>query len=74
MHGSTHYVLNPDTAIAPPQVFVCEFEELRSPLRDASSQGGGVHGNAILSKFDMTDFTVVEHTVWGSYHGCMHSM
>ncbi len=44
-------------------VFLCEFEELRSPLRDASAQGGGVHGNAILSKFDMTDLTVIEHTV-----------
>jgi hypothetical protein len=27
-------------------LFLCEFEELRSPLRDARSQGGGVHGNA----------------------------
>jgi hypothetical protein len=31
-------------------LFVCEFEELHSPLRAAASQGGGVHGNAILSK------------------------
>jgi hypothetical protein len=31
-------------------IFVCEFQELHSPLRDARSQGGGVHGNAILSK------------------------
>eukprot|EP00798_Chlamydomonas_sp_ICE-L_P003282 gene3282-13309_t len=43
-------------------VFLCEFEELRSPLRDASSQGGGVHGNGIMTKSDMTDFQVVEHT------------
>lgn len=27
-------------------LFQCEFAELRSPLRDARSQGGGVHGNA----------------------------
>lgn len=31
-------------------LFLCEFEELHSPLRDARSQGGGVHGNAIISK------------------------
>ncbi|KAL4422229.1 hypothetical protein ABPG77_009704 [Micractinium sp. CCAP 211/92] len=42
-------------------VFLCEFEELRSPLRDARSQGGGVHGNAILSKFDFADVAVVPH-------------
>ncbi|KAL4443466.1 hypothetical protein ABPG75_011203 [Micractinium tetrahymenae] len=41
--------------------FLCEFEELRSPLRDARSQGGGVHGNAILSKYDFTDVAVVRH-------------
>lgn len=34
---------------------MCEFEELHSPLREPSSQGGGVHGNAILSKFDMSE-------------------
>jgi hypothetical protein len=32
-------------------VFVTEFEELRSKYRSKSLQGGGVHGNAILSKF-----------------------
>ena len=42
-------------------VFLCEFEELRSPLRDAASQGGGVHGNAILSRFDMSDARVIQH-------------
>jgi hypothetical protein len=31
-------------------LFLCEFEELRSPLRDARSQGGGVHGNAGASR------------------------
>jgi endonuclease/exonuclease/phosphatase family metal-dependent hydrolase len=31
-------------------LFTPEFLELRSPLRDARSQGGGWHGNAVLSK------------------------
>lgn len=31
-------------------LFVCEFQEMHSPLRNARSQGGGVHGNAILSR------------------------
>mmetsp|Transcript_8371 Transcript_8371/g.25104 ORF Transcript_8371/g.25104 Transcript_8371/m.25104 type:complete len:379 (+) Transcript_8371:2625-3761(+) len=42
-------------------VFLCEFEELWSPLRDQASQGGGVHGNAILSRFDIMDVRVVQH-------------
>lgn len=42
-------------------VFLCEFEELWSPVRDAASQGGGVHGNAILSRFDMSDSRVIQH-------------
>lgn len=33
--------------------FVCEFEELRSPMRSKRDQGGGVHGNGILTRFDM---------------------
>ncbi|CAK0749136.1 hypothetical protein CVIRNUC_001887 [Coccomyxa viridis] len=41
--------------------FLCEFEELHSPVRDARSQGGGVHGNAILSRFDMSDCRAIEH-------------
>eukprot|EP00191_Tetraselmis_sp_GSL018_P006706 CAMPEP_0177619136 /NCGR_PEP_ID=MMETSP0419_2-20121207/26069_1 /TAXON_ID=582737 /ORGANISM="Tetraselmis sp., Strain GSL018" /LENGTH=454 /DNA_ID=CAMNT_0019118323 /DNA_START=325 /DNA_END=1690 /DNA_ORIENTATION=- len=41
--------------------FVCEFEELYSPLRSARSQGGGVHGNAILSRFDMSNVEAIEH-------------
>ena len=71
--------------------FLCEFEELHSPLRDALTQvqrwgslhpstgrlqrsrrpeinshvsehqGGGVHGNAILSKFPLTDCRAIEH-------------
>ncbi|EIE25249.1 hypothetical protein COCSUDRAFT_40556 [Coccomyxa subellipsoidea C-169] len=42
-------------------VFLCEFEELHSELRDARSQGGGVHGNGILSKFNLTDCRAIEH-------------
>lgn len=33
-------------------VFFVEFEELHSPMRSLALQGGGVHGNAILSRFD----------------------
>uniref|UniRef100_A0A1D2A2B6 Endonuclease/exonuclease/phosphatase domain-containing protein n=1 Tax=Auxenochlorella protothecoides TaxID=3075 RepID=A0A1D2A2B6_AUXPR len=43
--------------------FFCEFEELRSPLRTPELQGGGVHGNAILSKFDILDLGLVQHSV-----------
>eukprot|EP00775_Hariotina_reticulata_P004582 gene4582-4836_t len=43
-------------------IFVCEFQELHSPLRDASSQGGGVHGNAILTKYDLIKWDVIEHS------------
>ncbi|CAL5222550.1 g4930 [Coccomyxa viridis] len=41
--------------------FLCEFEELHSPVRDARSQGGGVHGNAILSRYDMSNSRAIEH-------------
>ncbi|KAJ2400643.1 hypothetical protein GGI23_001910 [Coemansia sp. RSA 2559] len=37
-----------------------EFQELRSPCRDVAQQGGGIHGNAIYSRFDMT-FRVIDH-------------
>ena len=67
MHGSktlaVEILLSSTSHALTLQVFICEFEELHSPLRDATTQGGGVHGNAILSKYDMTDFSVVEHTV-----------
>lgn len=43
--------------------FYVEFEELRSPLRSPQAQGGGVHGNAILSRYDFSPY-VVSH----SYH------
>jgi hypothetical protein len=39
-----------------------EFEELHSELRNARSQGGGVHGNAILTKFDFSSWHVLEHS------------
>jgi endonuclease/exonuclease/phosphatase family metal-dependent hydrolase len=41
--------------------FVTEFEELDSPLRTARDAGGGVHGNAILTKFDISDARAVRH-------------
>ena len=41
-------------------VFLVEFEELFSPLREEDTQGGGVHGNAILSRFDLDPY-IVEH-------------
>ncbi|KAJ1657796.1 hypothetical protein IWQ61_002853 [Dispira simplex] len=40
--------------------FVAEFEELHSPLRDTLTQGGGFHGNAVFSKFDM-DLRAIVH-------------
>lgn len=43
-------------------LFLCEFEELQSPFRDKQSQGGGVHGNGILSKYDFSSWHVVEHS------------
>jgi len=30
-------------------IFVCEFEELHSPLREAHVQGGGVHGRSLVN-------------------------
>jgi endonuclease/exonuclease/phosphatase family metal-dependent hydrolase len=42
--------------------FVAEFEEFHSPLRKPHLQGGGVHGNAILSRFDF------EPRSWPHHH------
>lgn len=42
--------------------FVCEFVELRSIARVPRDQGGGVHGNAVLSRFDFASVEVVTHT------------
>lgn len=45
-------------------VFLCEFEELRDEKRrDARSQGGGAHGNAILSRFDLRHARRVDHSL-----------
>lgn len=41
--------------------FMAEFEEIHSHLRTPDLQGGGVHGNAILSKFDFDPY-IVKHT------------
>jgi endonuclease/exonuclease/phosphatase family metal-dependent hydrolase len=41
--------------------FVAEFKELYSPLRPADCQGGGVHGNALLSRFEHAAVSVVPH-------------
>lgn len=38
--------------------FLVEFEELHSPLRSARDQGGGVHGNAILSRYNFKPYVV----------------
>ncbi|KAJ1836656.1 hypothetical protein LPJ63_000148 [Coemansia sp. RSA 2711] len=37
-----------------------EFQELRSPCRAPAQQGGGLHGNAIYSRYDMA-FRAVGH-------------
>ncbi|KAJ2351813.1 hypothetical protein IWW50_004590 [Coemansia erecta] len=39
---------------------VIEFQELRSPCRDSGQQGGGLHGNAVYSKYDMS-FRAIDH-------------
>lgn len=41
--------------------FVCEFEEIRSSMRSDRDQGGGVHGNGILTRFDMQEVRAIEH-------------
>ncbi|KAI9029936.1 Endonuclease/exonuclease/phosphatase [Phycomyces nitens] len=40
--------------------FVSEFHELDDPCRTPRDAGGGVHGNAILSKYDV-EFKVLDH-------------
>jgi endonuclease/exonuclease/phosphatase family metal-dependent hydrolase len=42
-------------------VFVAEFQELHSPMRSPKTQGGGLHGNAILSKWPITEHWVIDH-------------
>ena len=43
--------------------FACEFEELHSPMRKPRDQGGGLHGNAILTKYDYEETRVLSHVV-----------
>lgn len=44
-------------------VFGCEFEEIRSGMRSKKTQGGGVHGNAILSRFPLDNCELIPHTI-----------
>lgn len=43
-------------------VFIVEFEELFSRRRSARTQGGGWHGNAVLSRWPISGWEVVKHT------------
>jgi len=43
--------------------FTPEFRELRSPVRDERTQGGGLHGNAIFSRFPLLQARVIKHSV-----------
>jgi len=42
--------------------FVAEFAELHSPLRSAATQGGGVHGQALLSRYALRDCRALVHS------------
>jgi endonuclease/exonuclease/phosphatase family metal-dependent hydrolase len=42
--------------------FVAEFVELHSPLRTAATQGGGVHGQALLSRYALRDCRALKHS------------
>lgn len=43
-------------------IFLCEFEELYSEkLRSKRTQGGGVHGNGILTWWDVERVEVIDH-------------
>ncbi len=60
-HNAAHAGLAIAQALQLNYLFFSEFEELRSPARDARTQGGGVHGNAILTKYDVSDVCLVQH-------------
>jgi hypothetical protein len=50
--------------------YVCEFAEIISEFRSARLQGGGVHGNAILSRYTLQQCRTIKHTRqfdWESY-------
>ncbi|CAG8463706.1 2623_t:CDS:2 [Ambispora gerdemannii] len=42
-------------------VYVCEFFEIESEKRTKRDQGGGVHGNAIFTKYDIASFRLIDH-------------
>jgi len=42
-------------------LFVCEFVEIKHPERGNRLQGGGVHGNAILSRWNLKQPKAVTH-------------
>jgi len=42
-------------------VFVCEFQEIYSDMRKKEYQGGGVHGNAILTKYNIKKARELDH-------------
>ncbi|CAG8629396.1 9819_t:CDS:2 [Ambispora leptoticha] len=42
-------------------VYVCEFFEIESEQRKKRDQGGGVHGNAIFTKYDIVSFRLIDH-------------
>lgn len=44
-------------------VYVVEFEELDSPSRSSRKAGGGVHGNAILTRLPFTQRGVIPHVI-----------
>lgn len=41
--------------------YVTEFEEIHSKKRSPAQQGGGVHGNAILTRYDIEEVHVIHH-------------
>lgn len=43
-------------------IFLCEFEEIYdSQCRNQRQQGGGLHGNAVLCKYDIHSIDIVKH-------------
>lgn len=58
--GNLNHMDELATALQMKGGFVCEFEEIKSPLRSERDQGGGYHGNAIFSKYELF-FGLVKH-------------
>jgi len=42
-------------------IFISEFDEIHHPTRKPTDQGGGIHGNAILTKFDIGTVRTLSH-------------